>query len=273
MLLRIKRIGPLDGEQPVNQTPRRMALAFLLGMGVLCTARIPCQADVLGKAYRGLRTPPKAARFGGKYSMLLTVRSDPGAKQHYGTKKDLGYLKSETIEGFRFPAGYRVYLYPNWYVWATKDQTEAVGTNDSTSANGKYQQLLRKLYVPQDKLTYKEFTDFGSWQGTSYQGFDNLPVGYWVYVYPYWYIWESRNPNWKPGDPTKGIIPQRPGGNPGGVGKPPVAVPLPVGIKIGPNMTPAQRKQLANWLRNAPAGQRQQAIQLLKRALERAQKK
>ena len=41
--------------------------------------------------------------------------------------------------------------------------------------------------------TYSNFNDFGYYQSTSYVGHDNLPAGYWVYVYPFWYIWESAN--------------------------------------------------------------------------------
>jgi hypothetical protein len=57
------------------------------------------------------------------------------------------------------------------------------------SVNGKYRKLLRRIQVEQDKASYGEFSDFGQFNGTSYAGYSNLPVGYWVYVYPYWYIW------------------------------------------------------------------------------------
>jgi hypothetical protein len=66
------------------------------------------------------------------------------------------------------------------------------------SVNGKYRVLLRKLYMPQDEVSYRRFTDFGLWQGTAYGQFNDLPVGYWVYVYPHWYIWRDLvNPNAK----------------------------------------------------------------------------
>jgi hypothetical protein len=54
--------------------------------------------------------------------------------------------------------------------------------------------------VPQDKATYGNFSDYGS-PGrtthptvvayTSWAGYNNLPPGYWVYVYPHWYIWRD----------------------------------------------------------------------------------
>jgi hypothetical protein len=57
------------------------------------------------------------------------------------------------------------------------------------SVRGKYRKLLRRIKVEQDKNGYGEFSDYGHYTGTSYAGYDDLPVGYWVYVYPHWYIW------------------------------------------------------------------------------------
>jgi HEAT repeat protein len=57
------------------------------------------------------------------------------------------------------------------------------------SVRGKYRKLLRRIKVEQDKDGYGEFSDYGHYTGTSYAGYDDLPVGYWVYVYPHWYIW------------------------------------------------------------------------------------
>jgi hypothetical protein len=54
---------------------------------------------------------------------------------------------------------------------------------------GKYAKLLKRIKVPQDKATYQEFSDFGYFEGTSHAGYNDLPPGYWVYVFPYWYIW------------------------------------------------------------------------------------
>ncbi len=63
------------------------------------------------------------------------------------------------------------------------------------SVNGKYRKLLRKFKVEEDKGSYGNFTDYGYYTGTSWRGHNNLPAGYWVYVYPHWYIWgEERVP-------------------------------------------------------------------------------
>ncbi len=53
----------------------------------------------------------------------------------------------------------------------------------------KYQKLLRRIRVPQDQKEYTDFNDYGFYEGTEWAGFTDLPQGYWVYVYPYWYIW------------------------------------------------------------------------------------
>ncbi len=57
------------------------------------------------------------------------------------------------------------------------------------SVNGKYGKLLRRIHVPQDKASYTEFNDYGMYPATDYAGYQGIPAGYWVYVYPHWYIW------------------------------------------------------------------------------------
>ncbi len=58
--------------------------------------------------------------------------------------------------------------------------------------NGRYRTLLKWIDVPLDAHTYGEVQDWGWYSGTSYAGHDQLPVGYWVYVHPRWYIWKER---------------------------------------------------------------------------------
>jgi hypothetical protein len=57
--------------------------------------------------------------------------------------------------------------------------------------NGKYRNLLTKVAAPDDRGSYKDFSDYGWYAGTSYKGRRDLPHGYWVYVYPYWYIFRD----------------------------------------------------------------------------------
>lgn len=64
--------------------------------------------------------------------------------------------------------------------------------NDARSkatVDGKYRRLLKKIEVRSDVATYGEFRDYGRWDESVYSGHSNLPAGYWVWVYPNWYIW------------------------------------------------------------------------------------
>jgi len=56
------------------------------------------------------------------------------------------------------------------------------------TVGGKYADLLRVIEVKRDFRQYGEFRDYGFSDESSYVGLDNLPRGYWVYVYPNWYI-------------------------------------------------------------------------------------
>ncbi len=57
--------------------------------------------------------------------------------------------------------------------------------------NGKYAMLLRQFKVEKDAEQYKDFSDVGQRDVREYAGQTELPKGYWVYVYPYWYIWRD----------------------------------------------------------------------------------
>jgi hypothetical protein len=58
--------------------------------------------------------------------------------------------------------------------------------------NGKYAELLEIFAVESDYRSYSAFHDFGHYPATSYAGQADLPEGYWVYVYPNWYIWKTK---------------------------------------------------------------------------------
>lgn len=62
---------------------------------------------------------------------------------------------------------------------------------DQASVQGKYSNLLHVLRAPEDKTEYGIFCDWGYWYGDEYEHHANLTPGFWVYVYPNWYIWEK----------------------------------------------------------------------------------
>lgn len=61
------------------------------------------------------------------------------------------------------------------------------------AVDGRYSRLLRRIAAPDDRQSYGDFRDYGYYQEIAeYQGEKAVPAGYWVYVYPYWYIWGER---------------------------------------------------------------------------------
>jgi hypothetical protein len=57
---------------------------------------------------------------------------------------------------------------------------------------GKYTKLVRRLRIPEDRQSYSDFRDYGFYQQCDLAGHINIPAGYWVYVYPYWYVWREQ---------------------------------------------------------------------------------
>jgi hypothetical protein len=123
----------------------------------------------------------------------------------YGSFHEYGQYGATSYAGqHNIPAGFWVYHYPYWYVYRQRvagQVTPVPGgaycrapAKTSANANGKYRVLLRRLHVPGDCATYGSFRDFGPYGATSYAGHTNLPAGYWVYRYPYWYLWRFVRP-------------------------------------------------------------------------------
>jgi len=71
------------------------------------------------------------------------------------------------------------------------------------SVRGKYETILKTFSVPADKDRYGDLYDLGYQDRTAYGTNRNLTAGYWVYAYPYWYIWEDMKSSHGPGsEPT-----------------------------------------------------------------------
>lgn len=69
----------------------------------------------------------------------------------------------------------------------------AVATPDCTPDwRGKYSGYVLKMHVPEDVRQYGYCNDYGRWNGTRYRGRHVPPGSYWVYKYPYWYVWRVR---------------------------------------------------------------------------------
>jgi hypothetical protein len=72
-----------------------------------------------------------------------------------------------------------------------QEQSDADALKKAT-AEGKYTRLLTVIHMPKDKDAYGEYSDYGEYNGTEWGNYKGLPKGYWVYVYPHWYIWEQK---------------------------------------------------------------------------------
>jgi hypothetical protein len=80
---------------------------------------------------------------------------------------------------------------------------------EKARVDGKYAMLLRQVKVEKDAEQYGAFRDAGQKPAQAeYAGLKDLPAGYWVYVYPYWYIWRDQadkpiaKRNWGPEQAT-----------------------------------------------------------------------
>ena len=146
-----------------------------------------------------------SATAGGKYAGRILQLYVPGDCAAYGSYSDYGYYGVTSYAGQAgIPAGYWVYHYPFWHVYQRQvaaNPTPPAGgaycvapAGTSANANGKYRVLVRQLHVPADCATYGSFSDYGYYGATSYAGQANLPAGYWVYRYPYWYLWNQVGP-------------------------------------------------------------------------------
>jgi hypothetical protein len=148
-----------------------------------------CAAVLLAGAVSAGADDLATASVNGKYETLLMTLNVPQDKGSYGTFYDWGYYTGTSYAGYsNLPPGYWVYVYPNWYIFKSTSGGGSAAP-DAASVNGKYYNLLKVINVPQDRATYGDFDDYGYYSSTSYAGYSNIPAGYWVYVYPDWYIW------------------------------------------------------------------------------------
>ncbi len=90
----------------------------------------------------------------------------------------------------------------------SQERLSLEATLKKARVDGKYRLLLRQIEVPADVTTYTAFRDYGTYPATNYAGYENIPAGYWVYVYPYWFIWGEQpgpgilKPFWGAGQAT-----------------------------------------------------------------------
>ena len=132
----------------------------------------------------------KDASVGGKYSDLKQVLKCPEDQRSYGSFYDYGYWGGGSWCGTTAVPGYWVWVYPHWYIWGNAAEPE-MDKETLPSVQGKYSGLLQVLKCEKDRENYGSFRDYGYWTGTEWCG-SRARAGYWVWVYPNWYIWEKK---------------------------------------------------------------------------------
>ena len=84
---------------------------------------------------------------------------------------------------------YAIHLSSAEVIVDTQTNQEKEEAVKKASVGGKYDNLLLKFEAEIDRGLYSEFRDYGYSSTKRYAKQKNLPPGYWVYVYPNWYIW------------------------------------------------------------------------------------
>ena len=129
------------------------------------------------------------AAVGEKYSNLIQIMKCPKDERVYGNFRDWGYWSGGRWCGQQASAGYWVWVSPHWYVWKKIHIVEKKFVEPSV--NGKYKNIVQALYCPRDKKHYGLYKDWGYWRGGRWCN-QQAKAGYWVWMYPYWYVWEKK---------------------------------------------------------------------------------
>lgn len=123
-------------------------------------------------------------RGGASIPMVLELAQGGLGEDPHGHRREFVQLVQKlapSVTGTTRPAEDQV---PGRALRMTAEEAERIATR-----NGRYSNLLRVIPAAEDRELYGEVRDYGRWEGREYQGHANLPVGYWVYVAPNWYIW------------------------------------------------------------------------------------
>jgi uncharacterized protein (TIGR03067 family) len=137
-------------------------------------------------------TPLEKASCQGRCKNLLKMIDVPEDLPSYGPAFEYGpYTGTEWAGHKDLPPGYWVYVYPNWYIWGEATPPPEEPLLERAKRDGKYSNLLRKITVRDDFQLFGMFHDWGYYDGTEWAGHKDLPPGYWVYVFPNWYIWKD----------------------------------------------------------------------------------
>lgn len=163
----------------------------------------------------------------GTYKNLLAVIHAPEDQASYSQFSEFGWKDAFAYKQYGAqPAGWWVYVAPYWFVWDTRDgQREEAGPGGLIPSDGKtppigerdgfvdpttlpghivfraalgktdarYSNMLAAIQDPHDAKEFTSFSEYG-WQPTrNYKTYGQAPAGFWVYVEPYWIVWNLKD--------------------------------------------------------------------------------
>ncbi len=181
---------------------KKLFLVILLltvaGLLTSCAGMMDSQTDTgFDNQTQPERKYPQRATVGGKYSGFKQKIRCPRDRNRYGSFRDYGFWRGGRWCGKRGKRGYWVWVAPNWYVFAHRrgggrGEGSGLSRMERASVRGKYSGLRQTIHCPRDRRTYGRFRDYGFWGGGRWCG-RRGKRGYWVWVYPKWYVWRHRN--------------------------------------------------------------------------------
>lgn len=150
---------------------------------------IDCQVVTVKGGYRG------AVRLGGDriildtFSRIVEVKGEGDFWDSLGEGEKRTYTYGcDPVEGDAADTLIKTLSQPK----DQRDYTFLLGEPNNRSVGGKYSVLLHKLYSPQDKEKHGCFWDESGgvkWNVPEYRSYENLQEGFWVWAYPFWYVW------------------------------------------------------------------------------------
>lgn len=157
--------------------------------------------------FQNLDSPPTRgyvarASLGGKYNYLVSALIPPEKREI--DLEDLGWQTGGAFLGLEnLLEGFYVWVDPYLMIFGYSPEdleqiSSAIEWMDYTeeqlemaTCNHKYRNLIHTLFAPQEKEVHGLELEFGYRDRAEYLGYNNIPEGYWVFVYPHWFIFES----------------------------------------------------------------------------------
>lgn len=175
-------------------------------------------------------TRMKAANgWNGTYKNLLAVLHAPEDERSYSKFSEYGWKDAQPYKEYGLqPAGWWVYVEPYWFIFDTRNGDRKVGGGPgaAVSSDGaippaapgvrpglvdpgslpdvvmlraasgrdaKYTNALAAIHDPEDAKSHSKHSEYGWRDTTSYKTYGQVPAGFWVYVEPYWVVWNLKD--------------------------------------------------------------------------------